>query len=123
MTKLPPIELDRRTPEPEEQQPPDPRAIIDELRRRLRIEQEKSLNAHDAVLGARAMAAQAKAETQEVFHRLHVRETELNQLKELLTDRRAAPRTDGRGTDDGGPSSVRAVRHLASSVRDLVSGP
>lgn len=64
--------------------PPDPRAVIDDLRRRLRAEQEKTLNSVDAVLGAQAAAAQARAETQDVYYRLHVRETELAQLKELL---------------------------------------
>lgn len=64
--------------------PPDPRDVIEQLRDRLRGEQEKTLNAVDAVLGAQAAAAQAKAETREVYHRLHVRERELEQLKELL---------------------------------------
>ncbi len=74
--------------------PPDPRAVIEDLRRRLRAEQEKSLNAADAVLGARAVAAQARAETQEIYYRLHVTETELNRLKELLAVE-SAERSDG----------------------------
>lgn len=100
--------------------PPDPRAVIDDLRRRLRVEQEKALNAVDAVLAARAAAAQARAETQEVFYRLHVRETELNQLKELLVE------LEGRLDDENGPETEtptpsEAARTLLSSVRRAVA--
>ena len=65
-------------------EPPDPGAIIDELRRRLRLEQERTLNATDAMRGALAEAAQARAEVRELHHRLHVRETELGVLEQLV---------------------------------------
>ncbi len=95
--------------------PPDPRAVIEDLRRSLRAEQEKTLNSVDAVMGARAAAAQAKAETQEVFYRLHVRETELAQLKELLAESGVL---DGRSN---APSPSAAARTLLSSVKRAVS--
>ena len=70
---------------------------IDDLRRRLRIERERSLNATDRILGAQAEAAQARAEIKELYHRLHVREAELAQLRELLTDRPPTGPTGVRG--------------------------
>lgn len=107
--------------------PPDPRGVIDQLRDRLRHEQEKSLNSVDAVLGAQAAASQAKAETREVYHRLHVRETELAQLKELLTlDARSGPGarsanptrpTLAAGADDDGGT---APQPFEISAQDLV---
>lgn len=100
--------------------PPDPRSVIDDLRRRLRIEQEKALNSVDAVMGARAAAAQAKAETQDVFYRLHVRETELNQLKELLAEmEQKAP--GGRGTGADAAKPAEAAKALLSSVKRAVA--
>ncbi len=91
----PRIESDGRYAKPNEEPPPDPRAVIEDLRRKLRAEQEKSLNSVDAVMGARAAAAQAKAETQETFYRLHVRETELAQLKELMAEQNQPAATPG----------------------------
>lgn len=99
--------------------PPDPRTVIDDLRRRLRIEQEKALNAVDAVMGARAAAAQAKAETQDVFYRLHVRETELNQLKELLAEMEGKS-VVGRGLGADAPKPAEAARTLLTSVKRAV---
>ena len=117
---------------PAESTPPDPRAVIDDLRRRLRIEQEKSLNSVDAVLGARAVAAQAKAETQEILYRLHVRETELEQLKELVVERGSPGRPDpgfdpGAGRHHGEhptgepPSPAAALRQLLGAIRRSVA--
>lgn len=71
---------------------PDAREVIVDLRRRLAVEREVALNAVDAVLGAQAEAAQVRAENKELFYRLHVREVELEQLKELLGP---APHTAG----------------------------
>ncbi len=119
---------------PADETPPDPRAVIDDLRRRLRIEQEKSLNSVDAVLGARAVAAQAKAETQEVLYRLHVRETELRQLKEILVEQQPTGET-GLGDDagSGGSGGVEpagrplgpgtAFRQLLGAIRRSVTSP
>lgn len=69
----------------------DARAVIDELNRRLMVERETSLNSVDAVLGARAKEAQARAENKELLYRLHVREAELAQLKELMVEAEEAP--------------------------------
>ena len=104
----PGIESDGRYARPNDEPPPDPRAIIDDLRRRLRVEEEKSLNAVDAVLGARAAAAQAKADAQETFYRLHVRETELAQLKELLV----GPDESAGGDNVSDPSGLAPSRGL-----------
>ncbi len=124
----PQIESDGRLAGPAQGAPPDPRTVIDDLRRRLRAEQEKSLNSIDAVLGAQAAAAQAKAETQEVFYRLHVRETELEQLKELLADEnRALSSFDGGpaaapgGSADEEPTPAVAARMLLSSIKRAVT--
>jgi len=57
---------------------------LDNLRRLLAEAEEKNLNAVDAILGAEATAAQAKRDIDGIFHRLHIREQELRQLKELL---------------------------------------
>ncbi len=59
-------------------------AEVARLRRQLRAERERSLNATDRVLGAQAEAAQARAEIKELQYRLHVREAELAQAHELL---------------------------------------
>jgi hypothetical protein len=103
--------------------PPDPRDVIDDLQLRLQLEQEKSLNALDAVLGAQAAAAQAKAETREVFHRLHVREQELTQLKELLAqlggdpfDDGGAPPVDRPNNGDLGPMARDLAREAANNA-------
>lgn len=110
MTDRPRIDSDGRSQEPRNEAPPDPRAVIEDLRHRLRVEEEKSLNAADAVLGARAAAAQAKAETQDVFYRLHVRETELAQLKELIAGQEVIPE----------PTPSSAARTLLASVKRAV---
>lgn len=62
----------------------DPQAVIADLRRQLRRERERALNATDRVLGAQAEAAQARAEIKELHHLVHVREVELAQLRELV---------------------------------------
>ncbi len=59
-------------------------AEVARLRRQLRAERERSLNATDRVLGAQAEAAQARAEIKELQYRLHVREAELAHANELL---------------------------------------
>ncbi len=108
----PRIESDGRYAKPNEEPPPDPRAVIEDLRRKLRAEREKSLNATDAVLGARAAAAQAKAETQEIYYRLHVRETELAQLKELMAAQADEERDAAQGED-----------HLKNRVEQILGRP
>ena len=80
------------------------RSLVADLRRQLRAERERSLNATDRVLGAQAEAAQARAEIKELQYRLHVRETELAQAKELLSQREAS------STVDGGPAGAAAAR-------------
>lgn len=55
-----------------------------ELRRRVAELEEQHLNDTDALIGAEAAAAQARRDIDDVFHRLHVRENELKELKELL---------------------------------------
>lgn len=55
-----------------------------ELHRRLAELEERHLNATDALIGAEAAVAQARRDIEEIFHRLHVRERELTELKELL---------------------------------------
>lgn len=59
-------------------------AEVARLRRQLLAERERSLNATDRVLGAQAEAAQARAEIRELEYRLHVREAELSQARQLL---------------------------------------
>lgn len=59
-------------------------ATLAELRQRLAEAEERNLNAVDAIRGAEARTAQAKHDSDELFHRLDVRETELKRLKELL---------------------------------------
>lgn len=86
-----PIELDLDAEEGTEAGPPttvegDPRIIIDRLQQRWREEREQRLNAVDALVGAEAAVAQAKAETEDVLYRLHVRETELEQSSALLAE-------------------------------------
>ncbi len=54
------------------------------LHRRVAELEERNLNATDALIGAQAAAAQARREIDGIFHRLHVREQELQELKELL---------------------------------------
>ena len=122
----PKISSEGRFPLSDDDQPPDPRLVIEDLRRKLRLEKERSLNATDAVMGARAAAAQAQAESQELFYRLHVKETEIDQLKELL-----AERTDGGGASGmvgGGNWSAKvqgpasdAARNLFSAVKQVVT--
>lgn len=115
----PRIESDGRYAKPNDEPPPDPRAVIEDLRRKLRAEQEKSLNATDAVLGARAAAAQARAETQETYYRLHVRETELAQLKELMAAQ-AETSSDAGHRDDHLKHRVEQI--LGRPVRSVGSG-
>lgn len=55
-----------------------------ELRRRVAELEERSLNATDSVIGAEAVAAQARRDADDYFHRLHLRERELEDLKESL---------------------------------------
>lgn len=74
-----------------------------ELRRQLRAERERSLNATDRVLGAQAEAAQARAQIKELEYVLHVREAELDRLKELLDQ---AP-------ESGLPASMRRLAAAA----------
>ncbi|MGI9596454.1 MAG: hypothetical protein ACR2QK_09850, partial [Acidimicrobiales bacterium] len=76
----------------------------------------------------------------EVFYRLHVRETELEQLKQLLAEG-DAPGTDGDGgadsgmhpgpsagpmagkrTELGSPTPIEALRILIGSIRTAISG-
>jgi hypothetical protein len=111
---------------------PDPGAVIEDLRRRLRAEQERSLNATDAMRGAKAEAAQARAEIRELHHRLHVREAELRALQELIADGAAGDGTGafgpartgaptgqvaaGDGETAEGPAPAQALRILAGSV-------
>ena len=76
-------------------------AEVEDLRRRLRIERERSMNATDRVLGAQAEAAQARAEIKELYHRLHVREAEVTELRAML------------GGDGGPPASAGPVDGLA----------
>ncbi|MEM9561202.1 MAG: hypothetical protein AAGA93_01205 [Actinomycetota bacterium] len=71
------------------QEPPDPSAEADLLRRQLRRERERSLNATDRVLGAQAEAAQARAEIKELRYMLHVRNAELAELAGQLEQARA----------------------------------
>ena len=54
------------------------------LRDRVAQVEEQKLNAVDALIGAEAAAAQARRDIDEIFHRLHLREEELKQLKEAL---------------------------------------
>lgn len=51
---------------------------------RLLEERERALNFTDQLMGARAEAAQARAEIRELEYRLHVREAELAELRRLL---------------------------------------
>lgn len=111
--------------------PPDPGAVIDDLRRRLRAEQERALNATEAMRGARAEAAQTQAEVRELQHRLHVRETELRKLEELLggdgaiadlaladpggTSPTPSPSSPSPGGDEP-PTPAEALRTLVGSV-------
>ena len=55
-----------------------------ELHRRVVEAEERNLNLADALVGAEAAAAQARRDIDDIFHRLHARETELKELKELL---------------------------------------
>ena len=125
----PKISSEGRFPLPDDDQPPDPRLVIEDLRRKLRLEKERSLNATDAVMGARAAAAQAQAESQELFYRLHVKETEIDQLRELLAERAAAGNGGASGGMVGGgnwsakvqgPASD-AARNLFSAVKQVVT--
>ena len=59
-------------------------AELARLRHRLAEVEEQHLNATDALIGAEAAAAQARRDIDDIFHRLHVREQELKELKELL---------------------------------------
>lgn len=63
---------------------PDDGDPVPELRRRVAELEERHLNDTDALIGAEAAAAQARRDIDDVFHRLHVREEELKELKELL---------------------------------------
>lgn len=62
----------------------DDRDEVAELRRRVADLEERHLNDTDALIGAEAAAAQARRDLDDIFHRLHVREKELEALKELL---------------------------------------
>ena len=112
---------------------PDAAAVIEDLQRRLMVERETALNSVDAMLGARAKEAQAKAENKDLLYRLHVREAELMQLKELL-DR--DPKLIGSGDADavtapGHDSTVggeavevaRAAKALFRAARTSVRRP
>ncbi len=57
---------------------------LDDLRRRVAELEEQHLNATDALIGAEAATAQARRDIDDIFHRLHVRESELKALKEAL---------------------------------------
>jgi hypothetical protein len=110
--------------------PPDPGSVIDDLRRRLRAEQERTLNATDAMRGAWAEAAQARAEIRELQHCLHVRESELRALGGLVAadDPLDTGTTPGSGGTSPSPAPVagseatelptpmQALRILARSV-------
>jgi len=91
----------------------DPEA---ELRRRVAELEERHLNDVDALIGADAAAAHARRDIHEVFHRLHVREEELKELKELLGFELETPIEEITPTLSGGrrsagrPARRRSVR-------------
>ncbi len=91
------------------------RTVVAELRRQLQVERERSLNATDRVLAAQAEAAQARAEIKELQYRLHVRETELGQARELLAGaaERAARPTAGASVRQLAARAGTRLRHAA----------
>ncbi len=103
----------------ERQEAADPSAEADLLRRQLRRERERSLNATDRVLGAQAEAAQARAEIKELRYMLHVREAEMAELASQL-ERARATTTVGPSAAQVGEWAKRApdtARRLVKRVR------
>jgi hypothetical protein len=104
MTSIPPAQTDDAGPSG--LVPADPEATIADLRRQLRRERERAINATDRVLGAQAEAAQARAEIKELQYRLHVREAELVQARELVEHREPV----GRGAGEALPAALAVAR-------------
>ncbi len=59
---------------------------LDRLEQLYRREREQRLNAVDALVGAQAELTQAKADNDDLFYRLHVRETELARVAAQLAE-------------------------------------
>lgn len=89
----------------------DDRNELSELRRRVAELEEQHLNDTDALVGAEAAAAQARRDIDDIFHRLHVREHELEELKELLGFELETP------IEEIIPAVGSSARQLGRSVR------
>ncbi|MEL6984461.1 MAG: hypothetical protein AAFO29_18690 [Actinomycetota bacterium] len=95
---------------------------VAELRRQLRAERERALNARDQMLGAQAEAAQTRAQIKELEYVLHVREAELATLKaqlERIPTGGSSPLVRGLRTlaDQGPPAVRRAGQRLRAARR------